>query len=75
MRLTNAILNLALSNPASNQIVIPTLQTLQLILDAGILGKLGGTEAGTEACVRGLESVHVFLNNLLLFRDQPTDTA
>ncbi|KAF8513769.1 TBCD protein [Gautieria morchelliformis] len=48
LRLTNAIMDLARANLALNHIVIPTLQTLDLILDAGILGELGNTEAGTE---------------------------
>jgi tubulin-specific chaperone D len=57
LRLTNAIIDLARANPALNQIVIPTLQTLDLILEAGILGELGNTEAGTEVYVQRINSV------------------
>ena len=45
---TNAILILAQKNLASNQTVIPALQTIDLILDAGILGKLANVQGGTE---------------------------
>lgn len=70
--LTNTILNLARTDLALNQIVIPTLQTLDLILDAGILGKLGNTEAGTEVYVRDHTVTPTILNNSLLYSDQPT---
>lgn len=49
---TNAIIGIARKNLASNQTVIPALQTLDVILDAGILGKLANIASGAEAYVQ-----------------------
>lgn len=43
---TNSVLDLARENQALNQIVIPVLQTFDVLLDGGMLGKLGDNDTG-----------------------------